>query len=54
MTQTGRTKVLREKPCVGATACFCCVVDMGHRGTGTISVSGGGVLPRCGLLRTGL
>lgn len=54
MTQMGRAKVLREKTCVGATACFCCVVDMGHCGTGTISVSGGGILSRCGLLRAGL
>ena len=54
MTQTGKTKVLREKTCVDAIACFCCVVDMGHCRTGTISVSGGGILPRCGLLRTGL
>ena len=42
------------KTCVGATACFCCVVDMGHCGTGTISVSGRGILSGCGLLRAGL
>jgi len=54
MTRTGKTKVLREETYIDASACFCCVVDMGHRRTGTISVSGGGILPRCGLLRAGL